>query len=883
MTEAPAAQPSSLVIDAQPGQAGSGSVTLTSPPADPAVTAAITAGGGGFAVESVAVTVQVWHRYTEQEIDELPPAMREAARKAGGYWDPQTTTGDGTTPIAVPAKAQVSVSVSATLPSIGVTTATLTVTGTAWGTIEVPVFAVVGTTTAVPVVSLNPLGLMCLPGDTATPTVTIEAPPPATVMATLAPDSTGIAITQVTVRIPEHHPWTDDELLDLPPQMREQAKKDGWIDWHDGPQGGADTPLAAPADSIVAVDLTITVPTSEVPDELTGMLILLSTTWQTAEIPIRVVISDFSAVPLTDRVSVQQGTPSDPIGVAVSSEIGPDTDVQFAIADAEPADVAVDVPETHLARHSGLTQPLRVTVAPNAVLGHYPIYLGESYDVGLRVTAFDGIYQRRFPLGLTVLPGSVTVAALEGSIQGLQDSTATCQVVVVISGGLKQLTLSAGALPYGVTMAPVTQVLTGPVTTTLTLPFTVAPDAPPGEVMISIAWNAGDGVNAGALSLPFTVQLRPESKTFAQQVTTDAAFGGHLSVTLDNSGDGTFSGEMTAGGLFSYTFQVRAVIRSADGQVAIAQQKSGEVYGDDTPGNSTFDWNENIGSALAASQWPEIRTATMAVSQAHELSGTLGTVEDLVVDWMEFLASAALLSATGGVSAVIFMGAEMEAVTGLRPLGPGGLVGVIVAGGITALVGPMILIPVLVGGVLVSDAAIQSRRLNAAEIALASQVFGSTVPFDRVLLTNLKGLHGVEFTVPGVDGDILVNFGDGLDDAIHHVAPDRGYTQPGQLLIHELTHAWQIANAGETPEYYWRAAMAKLAGQAAYHYGPPGPPWGKFGLEQQATIVEEWSVGTEGRATVTPIPGRDASPPAGMQEGDPYFGYIADNIRMGLD
>ncbi len=78
--------PGSLLIDAAPGQPASGSVTIASAPADPSVGAAFTSGGDSFEVQSVAVTVQVWHRYTEQEIDELPPSMREAARKAGGYF-----------------------------------------------------------------------------------------------------------------------------------------------------------------------------------------------------------------------------------------------------------------------------------------------------------------------------------------------------------------------------------------------------------------------------------------------------------------------------------------------------------------------------------------------------------------------------------------------------------------------------------------------------------------------------------------------------------------------------------------------------------------------------------------------------------------------------
>ena len=44
------------------------------------------------------------------------------------------------------------------------------------------------------------------------------------------------------------------------------------------------------------------------------------------------------------------------------------------------------------------------------------------------------------------------------------------------------------------------------------------------------------------------------------------------------------------------------------------------------------------------------------------------------------------------------VGSELGVLTGARPLGPGGLIGVIAAGGVTCLLGPMIVFPVLVGG-----------------------------------------------------------------------------------------------------------------------------------------------------------------------------------------
>ncbi len=50
-------------------------------------------------------------------------------------------------------------------------------------------------------------------------------------------------------------------------------------------------------------------------------------------------------------------------------------------------------------------------------------------------------------------------------------------------------------------------------------------------------------------------------------------------------------------------------------------------------------------------------------------------------------------------------------------------------------------------------------------------------------------------------------------------------------------------------------------------------------------MVEEWFSGTMFRAAAPPVPGRsrlDDRPQAihKMREDDPYFGYIANNIRL---
>ena len=47
---------------------------------------------------------------------------------------------------------------------------------------------------------------------------------------------------------------------------------------------------------------------------------------------------------------------------------------------------------------------------------------------------------------------------------------------------------------------------------------------------------------------------------------------------------------------------------------------------------------------------------------------------------------------------------------------------------------------------------IDQRPIAQAEIELARTVFGNTIPYDNVILTNLGGMSGRAFTAPGVDG-----------------------------------------------------------------------------------------------------------------------------------
>jgi hypothetical protein len=166
------------------------------------------------------------------------------------------------------------------------------------------------------------------------------------------------------------------------------------------------------------------------------------------------------------------------------------------------------------------------------------------------------------------------------------------------------------------------------------------------------------------------------------------------------------------------------------------------------------------------------------------------------------------------------------------------------------------------------------------EFAFADRVFRGTLPRKRIVLTNLLGLGRRPFTMPTVGDAILVNLGAGFDDPIRYTgygdADNPKRQKSGQLLIHELTHAWQIATTTFLPGMICGGVLNQATtiggDMSVYKYGPAGPPFRDFNLEQQASIVDDWFAGTDPQSF----------PPLTESDENPYFRYVRDNIRTGV-
>jgi hypothetical protein len=363
-------------------------------------------------------------------------------------------------------------------------------------------------------------------------------------------------------------------------------------------------------------------------------------------------------------------------------------------------------------------------------------------------------------------------------------------------------------------------------------------------------------------------------------VTPDGvALGGHHAITLERNGRFRYHGHMRATGFPSYTFGVRTVIDGGSGVPAVVAA-SGRVHGTNEAGDREHAWDQQGENPLLGLHWLSLKRATARADLNFD-ADWFGSVGD-VVGFVATLATGSLVGGPAGVC--IVLGIHAADIAGIdESLGAGGLVGVAVAGGVLVVFGPGALVPAIAVGAIAGLAVelfIKHRQMTDEEFAFADRVFRGTLPSKRIVLTNLLGLGRRPFTMPTVGDAILVNLGAGFDDPIRYTgygdADNPKRQKAGQLLIHELTHAWQIATTTFLPGMICGGVLNQATtiggDMSVYKYGPAGPPFRDFNLEQQASIVDDWFAGTDPQSF----------PPLTESDENPYFRYVRDNIRTGV-
>jgi hypothetical protein len=378
-----------------------------------------------------------------------------------------------------------------------------------------------------------------------------------------------------------------------------------------------------------------------------------------------------------------------------------------------------------------------------------------------------------------------------------------------------------------------------------------------------------------ALQLPQPLSLtdftrffdKPETLVFNQPIDSDALHG-RVECILRSDGSYIFRGHMRATGFPSFAYKIQVFVRSVG--VMIALETSGRVFGTDTPGERQREWNETGSFNDVRKFWTALRiNPQFEVLRDKEIAGVTGALADIGTAALETLVAA---YAAGVVGALIVLGANVGSAAGLTVKNPNILMGITVGAGVYLVFGSGFIALALAAGTTTAVLAdIRHRPLNEQEIQLADRIFKGTLPIDRIVLTDLHSPDRYrEFVYPAIDGSIQVNMGKNYDNPL---GPDiKGgttYSKPGSVLMHELTHAWQIEHTTFIPGLACKALLERDYNQTVKTSGS-GAPWSSFSLEQQGSIVDSWYSEFIDR-------GLDSS--AAMS--DARFKYISENIRQG--
>jgi hypothetical protein len=362
-------------------------------------------------------------------------------------------------------------------------------------------------------------------------------------------------------------------------------------------------------------------------------------------------------------------------------------------------------------------------------------------------------------------------------------------------------------------------------------------------------------------------------------VTADGvALGGHHKVTIFRDGRWQYQGYFRATGWPSYTASVAARVTGTDGTVLVFAA-SGEVFGTNEPGDREDAFDQGGTNPLIRYEWAGLKHAQLTHDLQHDADffGSAGPA-------LAFIAKAAAAVVLAGVGGLVVVCAlELIDVLGLQELALPGTVGLIVTGGVLLVFGPGAIIPAVIAGVAagaVTAALVKQRRLTDEEWSHVDTVFNGRLPRERIVITNLTGIGGRPFTMPGPSDAIIVNLGGGYDDPLRYTGKggdDDGSRKPGQLLMHELTHAWQIAHSDFIPGLMCEGfinQVGTLGGNMdVYKYGPANQSWDRFNLEQQGKIVDDWYAGTGQQSAYAPMARDDVNP---------YWRYIRDNVWVGV-
>lgn len=864
----PHIDPDVLCVEVQSGEATRIGITISEILAPTTLSLSLRSTSTFIKVSDVTLTRTFRRPASEEEIRELPPrppSIRENARRNGIEETVTTSQGPGAVRLERGEVGGVILEFSVPPQTVeGIRVDSLLITGPAFETIEIPIFCVIGRPVAVPKVEPDRIRCALVPGESTVRSAFINSAPTSDqVIACVSGGRGFIHLGQLISMKEVRRPATEEEINELPrfpPSIREDVRRHGIIEHVEAGRSNGSTPLAVGAGNQLYANVEFSAPAAGTSLITDAELIIESPRWQASRVPLRLIVGDISVQLLSSAVSVAQGKTVELIAT-VFSHSGPGDSVHFSLDDDDDR-LQVFPESTPIQPRQSTTVRLTLSAANDAPIGKLPAVLV--------VRVFEQMLERRVPLTVEIVAGALTISTRPFSLRARQGETIAFDVTAFSEGGTKRIAVGPGSLPRGVRMDSADFTF-GPAPGVHVQPMRLFIDRDAPEIRDAwnpIQWTANGGMQSGLTNLPLTIELVPESRTFQQQITTPSgtALGGSVELTVHNDGRFVFRGHMHGSGFDPYAFRIGYFMRGTNMALVLSDVFSGRVGGTVGGGPRDRDWIVEGNNPLLRAHWNSFRDARAEFTKWYENTGVLGTLESLVEPLAEFLLVRVL--AGPAAAAILILGPELARIAELPVTSPRAIPGAIILGGTIFLFGPLAAVPAVVAGLAIASAEdVRSRRMHASEIASVSRVFGDTLPIDRIRVTNLlKRKNGEErafVTFNRIDNTILVNMGERFKT---EMVDDSDF-------VHELTHAWQHAHRAFSIQDMWgdieRPFMSSAAEAELYRPRPPGTPWRDFHSEAQARVVETWYMAY--RANLDSEAARS----------DPYFPYIANNIRTG--
>jgi uncharacterized protein with LGFP repeats len=337
-------------------------------------------------------------------------------------------------------------------------------------------------------------------------------------------------------------------------------------------------------------------------------------------------------------------------------------------------------------------------------------------------------------------------------------------------------------------------------------------------------------------------------------------FRGDVTIVADSSGRVRLDGRAECGFPAKFSYLVQPMLKSTGNEVVVLPHK-GSLTAVTQSDHDSFD--DDVTFDSVRDDFKAFSRGSLRVDHRHT-----NDVLDFLDDALNFVVKFAVGSLTiDGNSGLVLLGAvELHSL-----LKHGGLAGgARIASGMMWMAGPQGIVYGLVADGL-ARLATSEDTLDADEYEVAQAVFKGTLPHrEDIMISDGIGEGGKPFTFPRWDGKIVISLGDGADDPWK--ATDDRCKADGQLLIHELTHAWHYHNNPALLRY-----VIDSRKERAHPGTNPTREWKSYSQEQKSVIVDEWFA----RNYVAGDRAHEFGLATANAVNDVAFQYIRDHIRTG--